>query len=230
MQIVCPSCSKRLQIPDEKLPTDRQVRLVCPSCQERFTFDPHVTPVSVDAPTGVAPEPLPQAPAGPATARSLPPTPAPSIDITDAGPAPRALVCLGHASHRQACQEMLPSLGYQTVHVMSHQAEALAYLSAVAYEFCLLETTFDGSTPEVHPVLAGVLELPMDRRRYMLVTLCLPDATAADDRVAYSHAVNLVLNPVDIPKCHRTLELYLAENKRLYRIYREVRQQLGKDI
>jgi len=42
MYLVCPACSKRLQIPDDKLPTDQAVRLTCPACQERFAYDPRV--------------------------------------------------------------------------------------------------------------------------------------------------------------------------------------------
>ena len=230
MQIVCPACSKRLQIPDEKLPTDRQVRLACPSCQERFIFDPSAAPAADDAPIDTAPEPTPQPPATPITARPPAPTPVPRVDIADAGAAPRALVCLDHAAHREACQEMLPSFGYQTVHVMSQHAEALGYLNEVSYEFSILDATFDGSTLEANPVLAALRALPMHQRRYMFIALCLPNATSNDDLAAYSHGVNLVINPVDLPDCRRPLERHLEEHKRLYRVYRELRQKLGKDI
>jgi hypothetical protein len=47
---------------------------------------------------------------------------------------------------------------------------------------------------------------------------------------AYSQSVNLVIDQADIPSCRRILEQHIAEHKRLYRIYRELRQQLGKDI
>jgi CheY-like chemotaxis protein len=153
-----------------------------------------------------------------------------SIDITDVGPAPRALICLDNALHRDECQALLPSLGYPTVHTPLHQAEALAYLGQVPYECFLLDATFDGSTLEANPVLTGLLELSMDRRRYMFVALCLPQVVTADAMTAYSHSVHLVINQADVPSCRRILEQYLAEHKRLYRVYRELRQQLGKDI
>jgi len=37
MYLTCPACHKRLQIPDNKLPTDHAVRITCPACQQRFT-------------------------------------------------------------------------------------------------------------------------------------------------------------------------------------------------
>jgi CheY-like chemotaxis protein len=210
MQIICPACTKRLQIANDKLPTDRQVRLTCPACQGRFTFDPH------------AGNALAETASSPALSTN--------INITDVGPAPRALLCLDSATHCEACQGMLPSLGYNTVHVLSYQAEALAYLSQVPYECCLLDATFDGSTLQANPVLACLQALPMERRRYMFAALCLPNVVSTDAMIAYSHSVNLIINPSDLPSCRRILEQHLAEHKRLYRVYRELRQQLGKDI
>jgi CheY-like chemotaxis protein len=214
MQIVCPACNKRLQIADDKLPAERQVRLTCPACQKRFSFDPHSRKTATHFPATQTPS----AASGP------------SIDIVDVGPAPRALVCLDSASHREACQNMLPSLGYNTVHVPSQQAQALAYLSQVPYACFILDARFDNSTLEANPTFACLLELPMERRRYMFVALCMPDVMTADAMTAYRHSVNLVINYADIPSCRHILEQHLAEHKRLYRVYRELRQQLGKDV
>jgi CheY-like chemotaxis protein len=229
MQIICPACTKRLQIADDKLPTDRQVRLTCPACQERFTFDPQAGDTLAETSADTIPRPV-AAPAAPQAAHTPSATLSTNIDITDVGPAPRALLCLDSATHREACQGMLPSLGYNTVHVLSYQAEALAYLSQVPYECCLLDATFDGSTLQANPVFACLQALPMERRRYMFTALCLPNVVTADAMTAYSHSVNLIINPSDLPSCRRILEQHLAAHKRLYRVYRELRQQLGKDI
>jgi predicted Zn finger-like uncharacterized protein len=225
MQIVCPACSKRLQIADDKLPTDRMVRLTCPACQERFSFDSQNHKAPAESPPAKADAP----PASLATPSPLA-TSATSIDITDVGTAPRALVCLDDTSHRDACQKMLPALGFSTIHTPENQAMALAYLSQVPYECFILDAAFDDSTLEANPVLACLHELPMDRRRYTLVALCMPDVITADAMTAYSHSVGLVMRHDDVPTCHRVLEQRLTEHKRLYKVYRELRQQLGKDI
>jgi hypothetical protein len=229
MQIICPSCAKRLQIADEKLPTDRQVRLSCPSCQERFTFD---SPASHTADTAAANGPaVPPAPPAATPRAAYPAAVTPTnFDITDVGPAPRALVCLDNAAHREALQEALTALGYHTVHTPAHQFQALAHLSQVPYDCFILDGLFDGSTLEANPVLACVAEIPMERRRYMFVALCAPEPTTADSMLAYSCSVNLLLNYSEIPACQRLLEQHMTEHKRLYKVYRELRQQLGKDI
>jgi predicted Zn finger-like uncharacterized protein len=229
MQIVCPGCGQHLQIADDKLPAER-VRLTCPACQERFAFAPQGTKPSNGSPPHMGVEPPAQTPTASLATRTSSTGTGVIIDFAELGPPPRALVCLDDASHRQECEGMLPSLGYKTIHMMPHQVQALAYLSQVAYECIFLDATFDGSTLEANPILACLLELPMDRRRYMFVTLCAPDTVAKESLTAYSHSVHLVIDQTDIPTCRRTLEQYLAEHKRLYRIYRELRQQLGKDV
>jgi CheY-like chemotaxis protein len=229
MQIVCPTCSKRLQIPDDKLPADRQVRLTCPACQERFVFDPQDGQIletsSGHSNTAAAPPTVPVPHPSPAPAAA----PTGSLDMNDAGPAPRALVCLDNAAHRETFQEILPGLGYHTVHIPAQQFQAFAYLSQIPYECFILDALFDGSTLEANPVLTCVADIAMERRRYMFVALCAPDITTADGMLAYSWNVNLVLNYAEVPASRRFLEQYMTEHKRLYKVYRELRQQLGKD-
>jgi predicted Zn finger-like uncharacterized protein len=210
MQIACPACSKTLQIADEKLPAGRRVRLTCPSCGERFTFEPQAEKAS-------------STPLSSAGSRGS------DFDLTDIGPTPRALICLDDLSYRDVFQNMLLALGYNTIHIPSQQAQALLYLTQVPYEFCALDAAFDGSTLEANPVLACLVELPMNRRRYTFATLCSQDITTGDGMAAYSHSVNLVVNYADIPSCRRIVEQHLAEYRRLYRVYRDMLQQMGRD-
>jgi len=230
MQVTCSACGKRLQIPDDKLPTDRQVRITCPACHERFTFDP----LDATPPAACITEPMPSPTAEPTTLAQATSTPAAGtslfmVDIAEAGPAPRALICLDTASHRDECESMLPSLGYNTVHVMPHMMQALTYLTQVSYDFVMLDTTFDGSSPEANPILACLYELSMDRRRKMFVTLCTQGSGGADTMTAYSQSVNLIISHADVLTCRRILQQHLDEHKRLYSVYRELCQECGRD-
>ena len=122
MHIVCPACQKRLQIADDKIPSERQVRLTCPACHERFLYDPAHRPPDPETPPSAPPAPEPSASAA---SRTTPvSSPAAPIDISEAGPVPRVLVCLDNTPHRDACHQMLPALGYNTIHTPSHQAQA----------------------------------------------------------------------------------------------------------
>jgi PleD family two-component response regulator len=224
MQVTCSHCNKRLEIPDEKLPTDRQVRIGCPSCRQHFTFAPY-DPEATAASTSPA-------------AQAAPPRAAVregfdfndlNIDISEMGQPPRALICLDTPSHRSECEGILPSLGFATVHAMSNQVQALAYLTQVPYNFVILDATFDGAMAAANPVLACIHELAIDQRRNMFVVLCTEDAETANAMRAYSQSVNLVVNHNDVLTCRQVLEQRLNEYQRLYRVYNETLQALGLD-
>lgn len=217
MYLTCPACHKRLQIPDNKLPTDHPVRITCPACQQRFAYDPRVHRSTAAAmpdtgaasPPGVVP--LQQRPVMP-EATLMP-----------------ALVCLDSPEHQDVCQQLLQSLGY-TANVMPNQFKALEYLREVPYRLFVLDAAFDGTSLETNLVLTFLRERPLDQRRYQYVVLCAPELTTGDPMTAYSHSVNLVLNHADMSSCGALLAQQLAEHELLYRTFREMRQQLGKEV
>ena len=223
MQIVCPACSKRLQIPDDKLPTDHAVRITCPACQERFSYDPRAPQMAQTAITmsdTIATPPAPRAaPSGTAPARHV---------MTDPN-ASQGLICLDNPTHQEACQQSLQALGY-TADVMPNQFQALEYLRQVPYRLFVLDAAFDGTSTETNLVLTFLRERPLDQRRYQFVILCAPDLVTADAMAAYSQSVNLVINHADMPNCGPVLAQHFAEHELLYRTFREMRQQLGKEL
>ena len=226
MQIVCPACSKRLQIADDKLPNESQVRIACPSCKERFTFDPYSIPPANSSQTFAIPTVIP--PPSPGSTGLIPSTPTLNIDIIESGPSPRALVCLDTPSHRNECEQTMPALGFNTVHVMSNQVQALTQLTQVNYDCIILDELFDGSTEEANPILACVAEMPMHQRRDMFVALCCMTDGPVDEMLAYSKSVNLVIPHADILTCRRMLEQEIAFHKRAYRAFNDLREELGK--
>lgn len=255
MQIACPTCNKRLQIADEKLPTDRKVRITCLACQENFTYNPDGTTVLSVLPRTDAP--APQETASDASAENLStakqpstnatnslstndveappaksaalPVPTLNLDVMEAGPPPRALVCVDDKAQRRDYDEILSTLGFNTVHIMEEQVQAMTYLTQVTYEMVILEAKFDGSTLEANPVLACVSEVAMEQRRHMYVAVCADEKYTYDVMAAYSQNVNLFFSYTDRREVLRTFEHGRAEHKRLYRIYWEVCEELGKE-
>ena len=237
MNIVCPACTKRLQIPDDKLPTDHAVRITCPACQERFSYDPRAQQAPQDtilmSSSAERPAPPMTAPSGPSSA---PPMAAPAR-LSSAPPRPvmtdpnalQGLICLDNPTHQEVCQQSLQGLGY-TADIMPNQFQALEYLRQVLYRLFILDAAFDCTSTETNLVLTFLRERPLDQRRYQFVILCAPDLITADPMVAYSQSVNLVINHADIPNCGPILAQYLAEHELLYRTFRDMRQQLGKEL
>ena len=217
MYLVCPACSKRLQIPDDKLPTDQAVRITCPACQERFSYDPRAHRAAGGTTAETSPAPPMGAPSGP-----------PRHLMTEPN-VMQALICLDDAAHQDACQQTLQALGYAP-DVMPNQFQALEYLRQVPCRLFVLDAAFDGTSLDTNLVLTFLRERPLDQRRYQFVVLCAPELVTADPMTAYSQSVNLVINHADIPNCGALLAQQLAEHELLYRTFRDMRQQLGKEV
>ncbi len=217
MYLTCPTCNKRLQIPDNKLPTDHAVRITCPACQQRFPYDPraHRTPGGTIGDTGLAPQ--------------IGMVSMPQRTMTAEANAMQALVCLDSPEQQEVCQQMLQSLGY-TADIMPNQFKALEYLREVSYRLFVLDAAFDGTSLDTNLVLTFLRERPLDQRRYQFVVLCAPELATADPMTAYSQSVNLVINHADIPNGGALLAQHLAEHELLYRTFRAMRQQLGKEV
>lgn len=237
MQVACPTCGKRLQIADNKLPTDRKVRITCPACQESFTYNPDGTsilsvPYRVDTRSRQESAPVesisnePVAPPAKVAALSVPTL---NLDVLESGPPPRALVCVDDAAQCHDYDKMLAVLGWGTVHIMDEQVQAMTYLTQVAYDVVILDAEFDGSTLEANPVLACVAEIPMVQRRNMFVAVCADEQYAYDPIGAYSQNVNLFFSYKNTREVRHIFEHGLADHKRLYRVYWELCQELGKE-
>lgn len=217
MFLTCPACSKRLQVPDDKMPTDHPVRITCPSCQQRFSHDPRT--VRLRAGAGTEP------PLGTATVPGLGTgrTTAPMPNLM------QALVCMDLPDHQVTWQQTLQSLGF-SADVMPNQFKALEALREVPYRLFMLDAAFDGTSLDTNLVLTFLRERPLEQRRYQFVVLCAPDMPTADPMLAYSQSVNLVVNHADVPGSGPVLAQYLAEHELLYRTFREMRQQMGREL
>jgi len=141
----------------------------------------------------------------------------------------QTLVCLDSPEHQEVCQQMLQSLSY-TADIMPNQFKALEYLREVSYRLFVLDAAFDGTSPDTNLVLTFLRERPLDQRRYQFVVLCAPELATADSMTAYSQSVNLVINHADLPTCGAMLAQQLAEHDLLYRTFRDMQQQLGKEV
>jgi len=141
----------------------------------------------------------------------------------------QALICLDDAAHQEVCQQTLQALGY-TADAMPNQFQALEYLRQIPYRLFMLDAAFDGTSIDTNLVLTFLRERPLDQRRYQFVILCAPDLITADAMTAYSQGVNLVINHADLPNSGPVLAQYLAEHELLYRTFRDMRQQLGKEV
>jgi hypothetical protein len=218
MTVTCPSCNASLNIPDDRLPKGKVVTAACPRCKGPITIDT----TAAEAPPAAPPPAADQAPAPPAAARPAPPVLV--AQTAEERRQPQALVCVPAGPEQTQVLAGLKELGF-AAQVVETAEQALEKLRFTPFALAVLREGFGGNG---NPVVTYVSHMGMMTRRNMLVVLISPGAKTTDPAYAYSQSVELLLRPEELAHFVAELKPALAEHAQVYRVYREVLQQMGK--
>jgi CheY-like chemotaxis protein len=210
MNVTCPGCAAPLTIPDERLPKGKVATAVCPRCKG---------PISIDM-TAVSPQPAPPKP--PAA-----PPPAEEPEGYQAREQPHALVCVNVPAERQQIITILKQLGY-VPHSCKDSGEATGRLRLAAYAIVVLSAAFDPPGQDGPSIRACLADMGMTGRRNIHVVLIDPGMASNDQRAAFAHSVDLVLNPNDLPRFEEALGRSRTETETRYRVLKESLRAMGK--
>ena len=242
MIIVCPKCSTRLQIDDEKSPS-RPFNVRCPKCSNSISSGP-ANPATeqsalalggspaTDHPrfeqsTARAYEPATAAVAsGPATSdetvRMLFELLAKGSNQNSDNPHARpswdkrkALVCTSEP-YREHVARKLTQSGCQ-VFVAEDTRQAVETMRANKMDVVLLEPQFDPAEQGSVFVIREVNVLRPPQRRRLFFVLLSPSLRTMDAHAAFLNNVNAVVNIADIEQLERIMEVALREFNELYR-------------
>jgi CheY-like chemotaxis protein len=198
-----------LTVPDERLPKGKVVTAVCPRCKGPISID-----MTADAPKHAPPMPSPPIPAE-----------EPKGYLEEGQP--RALVCVNVPAERLQVITILKQIGY-VPHSFKDSGEAIERLRFSAYAIVVLCDGFDPPEqdgPSIHSYLAN---MGMTSRRNIHVVLIDPSLASNDQRAAFSHSVDLVLHPNDLPHFEEALGHSKAEKEIRYRVLKESLRAMGK--
>jgi hypothetical protein len=201
MEIVCNACNKKISISDEKIPRDKAVSVLCPSCKAKIQID----------------------------VRKAPPENRGHLDDeldSMAFDAKRALVCLNEKGHQEIFRSTLEELGYQ-VRIPPSIEDVLDKMRFIRYDVMVVHEEFGGSKPENNSILQRMRSMAMDTRRDIFFVLVGGDFKTLDNSEAFAKSANLVFNVKDIPKANKILPNSMTENERFFRVFKEVREDLG---
>ena len=242
MIIVCPKCSTRLQIDEDKSP-NRPFSVRCPKCSHTISSGP-ASPATEQSALAVGGSPATDHPRfEPSTARAYEPaTPAPvngpgvtddpvrmlldllskggvqNVDSPIARPAwdkRKALVCTSEP-HRETIARKLTQSGYQ-VFVAEDTRQAVETMRANKMDVVLLDPQFDPAEQGAVFVIREINVLRPPQRRRLFFVLLSPSLRTMDAHAAFLNNVNVILNINDIEELHRVMELALREYNELYR-------------
>nr|NJM02187.1 hypothetical protein [Desulfobacula sp.] len=203
MNITCHNCHTKLNIPDEKLPKDKESTLICPKCREKI-----------------------QVPAAPKPHETMEETkkPAPQRRFEDRL---NALICSDRAELKQRTVSVLNQMGLNA-EVAADMREALSKMEYNAYHLLILEDDFDPDNQGTTGIIGRLSAVDMSLRRRICMVLISRKFNTNDDMAALHSSVNNVIHKEDTRHMEAFLSKALADHKNLYSIYNESLKLAGK--
>lgn len=242
MIIVCPKCSTRLQIDDEKSP-NRPFNVRCPKCTNTISAGPS-SPATEQSALAVGGSPATDHPRfEQSTARAYEPGTTnvasvpgsndetvrmlfdllskgsnQSAENSHARPAwdkRKALVCTSEP-YREVVARKLTQCGFQ-VFVAEDTRQAVETMRANKMDTVVLEPQFDAGEQGLAFVIREINVLRPPQRRRLFFVLLSPSLRTMDAHAAFLNNVNAVVNLADIEELQRIMEVALREYNELYR-------------
>ncbi len=240
MIIVCPKCSTRLQIDDEKSP-NRPFNVRCPKCSATVSSGP-TSPATEQSALAVGGSPatdhprfeqsiarayeppgVPGAtPANDETVRMLFELLSKSTTQSSENPHARpawdkrkALVCTSEP-YRENVASKLSEVGCQ-VFVAEDTRQAVETIRANKLDVVLLEPQFDPAEQGSVFVIREINVMRPPQRRRLFFVLLSPSLRTMDAHAAFLNNVNAIVNVADIEELSRIMEVALREYNELYR-------------
>ncbi|HET6978078.1 MAG TPA: zinc-ribbon domain-containing protein [Pyrinomonadaceae bacterium] len=240
MIIVCPKCSARLQIDDEKSP-NRPFNVRCPKCSSTVSSGP-ANPATEQSALAVGGSPATDHPRyEQSTARAYEPAsvaggPATNDDVvrmlfellskgtnqhsdnSSARPGwdkRKALVCTTEPYREQVARKLTQC--DCTVFVAEDTRQAVETMRANKMDIVLLDAQFDPTEQGSAFVIREINILRPPQRRRLFFMLLSPSLRTMDAHAAFLNNVNAIVNLADIEQLERIMEVALREFNELYR-------------
>ncbi len=219
MKVQCSSCSKDINIPDEKVPKDQAFNLTCPACKTKNRIDQHLKKEE--------PQP-PEEPISDTDTMFM----VTDEDFEDDEPMEiydehDKIALVMDQKNEDEINKALTDLGYklQTARTPDHGVHKMKFTE---FHVVVFHERFGGVDREENPLYKFIQDLPMTTRRKTFISMVGPELKSTDNMQAYAYSVNQVINEKDMDKLDVILKKGINENDMFYRIYKETMVALGK--
>jgi predicted Zn finger-like uncharacterized protein len=244
MIIVCPNCSTRLQIDDDKVPS-RPFSVRCPKCSNNVS-SAVASPASEQSALAVGDSPSTASrrfdlgrtapafdlePKAVSNSNKVEPDyavktlldllrqAATGISTEEGGLNPRhrrkVLVCTS-GQYREAVARQLAENNYQ-VFVADETRQAIETMRSNPLQVVLLEGQFDAAEQGAAFVVREINVLRASHRRRLFFVLLSPSLRTMDAHAAFLNNVNAVVNLADVDQLPEILDIALREFNELYK-------------
>ena len=209
MKIACPTCGRDANLPDDKIPKDKDFSFKCPKCGAS---------VPVKASSGAHSAGSGQGKSGLGRDTATP----------KAGQAKQALVCLAPCLGRNRIMAGLERMGI-TALVPETPEQALKNLEYYVYPLVVIDDAFDADKA----VADNVNSMDMFIRRKICVVRVGPDFETGDAMKALDLSANYVIKSQDLEQedtalVNNALGVALSEHEQMYAVFNDSMKAVGK--
>ncbi len=210
MKIACPSCGSTANLPDDKIPKDKDFSFKCPKCASSVPVKASASP--------------------PGYSGFEPHTPGMGLDTSQlqAGGAKQALVCIPPCLARNRILAGLKHAGFKA-HVSETPAQALKNLEYHVYPLVVMDQAFD--TDKTMASYMNNMDMFL-RRKICLVRLG-PDFETGNAMTALDLSANYVIKSQDLEQedaslVNHVLAVALSEHEQMYAVFNDSMKAVGK--
>jgi predicted Zn finger-like uncharacterized protein len=203
MNITCHNCNTKLNIPDHKLPVDKESTVTCPKCRKKIQV-----PAASKSPQRME-------------EKNSPPVQRRFEDRLS------ALVCIEGAELRQKISPILDLMELNN-EIAGDMRSALNKMEYNVYQLLILDDQFDPNNKGTSGIIERMNSIDMSLRRRICIVLISKKFNTNDNMAALHSSVNSILHQDDVHHMESFLSKTLADYKNLYSIYNESLKMVGK--
>lgn len=210
MKIACPSCGSNANLPDDKIPKDKDFSFKCPKCGASV-------PVKASAgDTGTAGFEPNTADMGS------------DVPMLQAGGGNQALVCIAPCLGRNRIMAGLENAGLKA-HVPETPAQALKNLEYYVYPLVVIDDAFDADKV----ITAYINNMDMFLRRKICLIRLGPGFETGNAMTALTLSANYVIKSQDLEMedaslVNDVLAVALSEHEQMYAVFNDSMKAVGK--
>jgi len=211
MEITCEHCKTKLNIPDEKIPKNKALRISCPKCKKRMALDtPKAAPKdSENDKYGYGDY-----------------TDDEALTFYEEG-TKLALVMDNNPEQSEKIKTAVEQLGYNFISAPNTR-DAIGRMRFHHFDLIILSDGFDGQGLENSPVLNYLNNISMSVRRRIFVALVGERFKTMDNMMAFAMSANVVINTKEQDKLSAILKSAISDNEKFYKVFMDTLVEAGK--
>ncbi len=211
MKIACPTCGRDVNLPDDKIPKNKDFSFKCPKCGA-------LVPVKASA----------KNPGGDGFEQNTADMGPDDMSRLTAGGAKKALVCLAPCLGRNRIMAGLENAGF-TAHVPETPAQAVKNLEYYVYPLVVADDDFDAGKA----MAAKMNNMDMFLRRKTCLIRIGPGFETGNAMTALNLSANYVIKSQDLEQddaslVNHVLAVALSEHEQMYAVFNDSMKAVGK--